>query len=188
MVGTCKYGPKYLWGSWEEFTDEEVSSEEVSKRAENNAVTVAVAEFEVVEKCPFECCVGLAGFKDKLCVPPKICSDNTCKIVKEECPFECCENEEKYFDKECPTLVLEGHDEIEQECIQNNCVATVVVQCNVDSDCAPPTCSGMSVSCLDNKCVYTGSCIEQPYTVDIWEEVMKIFMDFWSWIVSLFGW
>ena len=63
-----------------------------------------------------------------------------------------------------------------------------IVGCNAQSDCyIPPGCTGVSCSCVDNKCEYVGSCIYQPQTksTSLWDKIMTL--GFMQWIAGLFN-
>ena len=65
-----------------------------------------------------------------------------------------------------------------------------IVGCNAQSDCyIPPGCTGVSCSCVDNKCEYVGSCIYQPQkesgTTSLWDKIMDL--GFMQWIAGLFN-
>ena len=97
-------GPAYRnWSGWSEYsTTVEQTQEQVMTNVAVGGETVAVIEFEVVEKCTEECCVGEEGYTDKRCPQTnQVCSNNTCVTVKETCPRECCAGEEEYYDKDC---------------------------------------------------------------------------------------
>lgn len=110
---SCEDRPYIEWGSWVETQQEQVSFEQ-AYAANSGGETVAVAEFEVVESCPFDCCVDETGFADKLCPADQVCSLHSCITPIEPCPFECCEGMPQYQNKAC---IGEG-----EYCVSNACV------------------------------------------------------------------
>lgn len=112
------WGPYRVWGGWSEWTQTvEQTEENVMANAISGGETVAVAEFEVVEKCPNECCIDQPGYQDKTCLERYVCDgSNTCVYLKTLCPYQCCAGIQEHFDKDC----TEGY-----ACTGNECELTV---------------------------------------------------------------
>ena len=179
-----------VWSGWGELTTTvEQTQETVMASAISSATTVAIAEFEVVEQCPNQCCVNEPGYKDKLCTQDNyICSNGACVFEKTVCPTECCESDYRYFDLVCENYELQGYGIIDPECVSGQCVSTIVVQCNQTTDCTPPPCAGVTVSCSNHTCIYEGNCITQPQVLNIWSQIAQSWTEFWQWLLGLFAW
>lgn len=66
-----------------------------------------------------------------------------------------------------------------------------ILQCSVNADCPNAPCIGVSAQCqiTNHTCQYIGTCVKQPETPpSIWSEIAKIWNNFWTWILNLFGW
>jgi hypothetical protein len=71
-------------------------------------------------------------------------------------------------------------------CKGGQCV--LQVQCTKDSDCPTP-CQGVVCYCgTDNYCHCSGSCITRPEERSIWDEINRVWNQFWSWVLSKLGW
>ena len=107
----CDNGPRTQFGAWQEAPGEARTQEQAEAAVRGNDFVVALAEFEVVDECPTECCISEAGYKDKLCLTPEICTIGQCIEPTEPpvvCPYECCENVIGYVDKACQVGTCEG--------------------------------------------------------------------------------
>jgi len=64
---------------------------------------------------------------------------------------------------------------------------TVVVQCQQDSDC-PINCGGITASCVNNFCEYSGDCIiPPPQKESVWSLIQEAFSNLWNAIKAIFG-
>ncbi len=57
-------------------------------------------DFQCVRKeCPYECCTGADGYRERECANEGVCINNRCYL--DPCPYECCVDEIEYDDKFC---------------------------------------------------------------------------------------
>ncbi|MHC4397875.1 MAG: hypothetical protein ACYS1A_19700 [Planctomycetota bacterium] len=113
LFASCDNGPRTQFGSWQETVKEQVTEEQVIAAAKSGDFVVALAEFEVVNDCPTECCVDEPGYEDRLCTGSQVCTAGQCITPIQECPFACCENEPAYQNKACAAG---------ENCLNNSCI------------------------------------------------------------------
>ncbi len=77
------------------------------------AETIASIEFEIVDPCPFACCMDIEGIEDIACEPQSQCVNGECVRQKQPCQNECCLGEEEFFDRTCAEGLI---------CQENSCV------------------------------------------------------------------
>lgn len=66
-------------------------------------------------------------------------------------------------------------------------IEEAMVGCNTDADCyIPQGCTGVTKKCLQNQCVYEGSCIFKPEKeeLSLWDKIMGL--PFMQWITGIF--